>query len=127
MTITRVFFVGDIDIYQEEFNWLAFAAYTAKREVRGFYTILIYTCTFQAVEPKWPRTTMPLWKLNAAQIKEKFFFSSKFINSTANHPTTFLMWEDEDGVPVVEVTYQMLRNPNRSTHGTNQKTFHEII
>ena len=43
MTITRVFLVGDIDIYQPEFNWLAFAAYTAKREVRGFNKIFIYT------------------------------------------------------------------------------------
>ena len=48
---------------------------------------------------------MPLWRLDAAEIKQKFIFSSKFISSTANHPTTFLMWEDEDGVPVVEVTF----------------------
>ena len=105
MTITRVFLVGDIDIYQPEFNWLAFAAYTAKREVRGFNKIFIYTYIFQPIEPKWPRTTMPLWRLDAAEIKQKFIFSSKFISSTANHPTTFLMWEDEDGVPVVEVTF----------------------
>ena len=102
MTTTRVFLVGNIDIYQPEFNWLAFAAYTAKREVR-FFTMFIYT--FQPIEPKWPRTTMPLWRLDATEIKQKFMFSSKFISSTANHPTTFLMWEDEDGVPVVEVTF----------------------